>query len=176
MNIMYRLFIFLIALLLITCNQKNTIEKERYEAENSVGFKEVIDDVPPPNVSDLNSNFKTLQAWLTHISGKEEANKDIETFSFGLFESKKEYIVYIVGLNKYEKGPDNTEIRIDFEPKNMYYKLSERECKGLSRAQVHKSLKSQLREFTKTNNFKYSFLAKANVVSEFDQDTIWSAK
>lgn len=135
--------------------------------------QEEMEDPPPPNLS---SKFSTLEDWLTAICEGEKPTKAIEIFNFGLFESESptEYIISISGTNKYVKENQSIITKIDFKPKNEYYKISDNYFKNLNREEVIKKLTSQIRAFTNTNEFKKSFLAQSKSITTDFSGEIWS--
>ncbi len=166
------IIISLFASLIIACSEKTKTESKIVEVKEVTSY-DTKDDVPPPPPG-LTSNFKTLQEWLFSICSDENPKKSIAAFHFGLFESSDENIVYLVGVNEYKNG-DTSDTRIEFEPSNMYFQLSQSEYKNLNRDQLLNKLTDQLIAFVNTEKFKTSFLSKANaIVFESNGHTIWS--
>lgn len=127
---------------------------------------------PPPGFT---SKFKTLEDWLLNICQKGNPEKQIVKYKFGLLESATYCILFLVGVNTYHVGNNHSLENIEFEPKNMFFKLSESDYEHLNRSQLLDRLTSQLKKFVNTEDFKSSFLAKANiVVFETNGETIWS--
>jgi hypothetical protein len=150
------------------------MKQENIEVRSvDVGTVEIDDVGPPP--PDFTNSYETLQEWLFSICDKEQPQKSIETYSFGLFEGQEEYTVSLVGTNKYQEDKNRLVINIDFDPEDVYFNLPDKEFKSLKREQVLERLTAQLKEFTKTNKFLHSFLAKAHVITtEWNGETIWS--
>jgi hypothetical protein len=142
---------------------------------HEVRFKELIDedvDPPPPHLS---SKFTTLTDWLLNVCEKDRPQKSISIFKFGLFESANDYTLFLIGTNTYDEGQNHSVTRIEFQPTNMYFKLPQKNYKGLNRDQVIGNLTSQLKDFAQTQMFKTSFLAQATtVVFTVNGETIWS--
>lgn len=158
--------------LIMSCSQESKTESGKVEIKE-VTLYDIVDDVepPPPNFT---SNFKTLQDWLFTICDDEKPEKSILNYNFGLFESSDDNIIYLVGVNKYDKG-DTSHTRIEFEPSNMYFQLPNSEYQNLGRDQILNKLTAQLKAFTNTEKFQNSFLAKANaIILESSGQTIWS--
>ena len=79
-------------------------------------------------------------------------------------------------LSKTRK-PNQVQIRIEFKPKNIYFNLPKPYFKNLTREQLLEKLTLELEQFLKTENFKNSFLTKANaIVFETTGHTIWSKR
>ena len=123
----------------------------------------------------IKTRFKTLEGWLSNIDHNEKPTKHISEFEFNFIESGGKYTLYLIGKNTYKKSDSHTVIRIEFEPANMYFKLSNSEYKNLNRQQLAEKLTSKLKEFTKTEEFKTSFLSDADIISlAFNGAIIWS--
>ena len=158
--------------LILACGRSTKADSRDVEIKE-VTLYDIVDEVEPPP-SDLTSNFKTLQEWLIRICDEEKPEKSIANYNFGLFESPDDNTIYLVGVNKYNKG-DTSQTRIEFEPSNMYFRLPNSEYKSLSRDQLLNKLTDQLKTFAKTDKFKSSFLSKANaIVFESNGQKIWS--
>ena len=165
-----------VAILLFTsvfmaCGQKTKNELANVEVKEERSF-EIVDEVSPPG--SLTSNFKTIQHWLIHTCKDQHPENAISMYEFGLFESKDEYTVYLVGINKYDRG-DTTYTRIEFEPSNMYFRLPESYYHNLTRDGLLGMLISDLKYFIRTQEFKTSFFANADsIVFASNGQTIWS--
>lgn len=171
MKLLNFIFIILIGQLFMECNYKSHSDPPEVKTEYGV-IREEVEEVSPPPPGPT-SNFKTLEEWLFNICDKEKPEKSITTYIFGLFESADDYTIFLVGINKYDKGQDSV-TRIDFEPSNMYYPLSKSENKNLTQEQVQDQLTTLLRDFIKTDKFKNSFLAKAYSITVEFYGMIWS--
>ena len=171
MRVQNYIAILLLTSLFMACGQKtkNELANVEVKEERSV---EIVDDVSPPG--SLTSNFKTIQDWLIHTCNDEHPKNAISMYEFGFFESKDEYTVYLVGINKYDRG-DTTYTRIEFEPSNMYFRLPESDYNNLTRDDLLARLLSHLKDFTRTQKFKTSFFANADsIVFASNGQTIWS--
>jgi len=170
MKVLNFIFILLIGQFLICCNHK-THSDPPVITEYGVEREEVEEvSAPPPG---LTSNFKTPEEWLFNICDIDKPEKSITTYIFGLFESPDDYTIFLVGINRYDKG-QNSVTGIDFEPSSMYYPLPKSENKNLTREQVQDQLTSLLKNFIKTDKFKNSFFAKAYSITVDFYGTIWS--
>ncbi|MEX6690832.1 hypothetical protein QTN47_25210 [Danxiaibacter flavus] len=154
------------------------------QSENSPGkiriqylqFKDIEDDIkpPPPN---LVSKFKTLQDWLLDICNSNKPKKSIIKFKFELFESANDYTIVLAGVNTYDEGKNRSVTRIEYRPRNMYFKLQETYYVGLDRQQLLDKLTAELKDFSNTEKFRNSFFTKARiVVFETNGQTVWSAQ
>ena len=139
-----------------------------------VQSEEIEEEVPPPP-PDLKSNFKSLNDWLNNICDHEKPKKSIEEYNFGLFEAPNEYILFLVGVNKYNEGTNRSRTSIEFKPTKMYFKLPQKEYANLSREMLLDKLTNQLKDLTGTKKFNTSFLAKAKTITfESNGQKIWS--
>jgi hypothetical protein len=171
MKLLKLVFGLLIGQFFMECNRNDRFDK-RIEVQLSNIHDEADEVLPPP--PGLTSNFKTLQEWLLNACDMEKPKMQIAIYSFGLFESSNNYTIFMVGLNKYQKGRDSV-IRIDYEPSNMYFQLPKNEFYDLNREQVLEKLKRELKDFTNTEKFKNSFFAQADLIkADFERDKIWS--
>ena len=136
---------------------------------------EVVEDVIGPPPLHLTSKFNTLQDWLLNICDKDNPQKPIAKYRFGLFESPNDYTIFLIGVNTYDESQNRSVTRIEFESTNMYFKLPEIYFENLNREQLLVKLISQLIDFAKTEKFKTSFFTKADiVVFETNGKIIWS--
>jgi hypothetical protein len=170
------IFISLFASLIIACSQKTKNESGKVEVKEVTLYDtsyDIVDDVDPPP-PDLTSNFKTLQDWLLSICDDKKPKKSIANYEFGLFESRDDYTIFLIGINRYTKG-DTSYTRIEFEPSNMYFQLPKGEYKNLNRGELLNQLITQLKDFTDTKKFKTSFFIEADKITlATNGQTIWS--
>jgi uncharacterized membrane protein len=156
-------------------NKENSINNSEKFVTFHGSFTVEEDDVEPP-FTDLKSRFKTLESWLTYICQNERPSKTLDSYNFGLIETEGQnvYTLYLVGKNTYEVSEDYTRVRIEFSPKEMYFRLPESEYYKLNREQVLARVKQQISKFRRTNTYKNSFLQEANQVkTEWNGET-WS--
>ena len=164
--------ILLFASLSISCNQKTRTDSDNVKF-SQLTLVDIVDEVSPPP-PDLTSKFKTMQEWLLNLCDDMKPKNPIENYEFGLFESPEEYTMYLVGVNKYDKG-DTSYTRIQFEPVNMYFPLPKGEYENLNREELLNRLISQLKDFADTEKFKASFFTQANKITfASNGQKIWS--
>jgi hypothetical protein len=147
-------------------------EKERTIVQHvTFSVNQDIAEPPPPN---LVSKYETLQEWLVNMCNTEKPEKAISQYSFGLFISPNEYTLIMTGINNYRRGSSTRAIRIEFQPKDMYYVLPKKYSANLTRDQVYEKIVADLKDFTKTNTFQSSFLSKADkLVFESNGKVVW---
>ena len=153
-------------------NKKHDSDEKVIIEHGKLTVQMEVVEPPPPNFT---SEFRTLRDWLINICYENRPQEKISKYEFGLFESPANYILFLVGVNTYEESDTHTSTRIDFEPKNMYFKLPESDFQHLNTSQMLDKLTFQLKEFANTEHFQNSFFAKANiVVFETNGEKIWS--
>lgn len=137
-------------------------------------FTVIEDDIDPPFGPMPTSKFKSINEWLTEICENEKPAQPIGSFKIGLFESPDENILYLVGTNETEEG-DVTRITIDFEPEEKFFLLPKDEYNILTRDELLKKVVLNLKDFTKTERFKTSFITQAiNLIFESNGEIIWA--
>ena len=108
-----------------------------------------------------------------NICASEKPQKPIRTYNFGVFEGQDNYIAFLTGINIYEVSQNHTETKIDYTPAEMYFSLPANEYKNLNRQQVFERLTLQLKEFTKSDQFKNSFFQHAESITTDWKGEIW---
>ena len=165
------IFKSIILSVIMSCSENPNAESDKIEYK-TITHVEVVDDVPPPG--ELNSQFKSIKEWMLAICEADKPKTSIGHYEVGFFESASEWVMFLVGIYKYDKG-DTSYTRIGFEPANMYFKLPNIEYKIEDREELVKRVVTELKDFTNTEKFKSSFLAKAdNIVFVTTGQTIWS--
>jgi hypothetical protein len=138
--------------------------KDKQESNGEVKIStHVIHSLAPPLLC-LSSDFKSIGEWLSSMCLGDRPKQSIDTYSFGLSESPKEYILSLVGENTYKEEENYSVTKIEFKPTTMYFKLPDSEYKTLSRHQVLTKLIFELQEFLKTEQFQTSFFTEANSI------------
>jgi hypothetical protein len=173
MTIRNFIFISLLVFPMISnCQQPDTgvrkviIEDVRIQ---DIQYEDIQDFSPPSHLI----KFKTIQDWLKYICDSNKPRKSIEHYSIGLLETSGQKMLYLVGQNRYTEW-NSSELRTEFGPGNMYFPLSKKEYGGLTSEQIVEKLMPELKEFTNTEKFKTSFLAKANSIEIAYKGVIWS--
>lgn len=122
----------------------------------------------------IRSKFKTLEEWLTDICDNIKPEKHIEEYKLSLSESSGKFTLELLGVNIYQENRI-TNVRTEFKPKNMYFRLPHKEYKNLDRKQAQERVSIQLKEFVLTDKFKASYLSEANaVVTTYNGEKIWT--
>ncbi|HEY1871777.1 MAG TPA: hypothetical protein VGG71_12015 [Chitinophagaceae bacterium] len=129
----------------------------------------------PPHPEEIQSKFKNLDDWLNSICDGENPEKPIEIYRINIFltEPSGDRTIYLLGENTYNEGNNHSITRIEYEPSNMYYNLKN-EYKKLTWEELKIKITFQVKEFTKSDKFKASFLSKANaIIMGFSGESIW---
>lgn len=133
---------------------------------------EEISTPPPPPPPGFTSPFKTINDWLTHLCNTEKPQTQNAIYEFGFYRSQGQYIVYLISKN----NPINSDKKFkEFGP--FYFGVPAQEHIGMNYKQyqhVQDSLFSQIKEFTKTEKFKHSFLAKSQAIVANMDEVIWA--
>lgn len=140
-----------------------------------VFIEDIVEDPTIP--AHINSKFKTVQEWLNNICDNAKPEKSIQKFNINIAfsESSGDYIIFLWGVNTYNESKNRSVTKIEFEPSNMYFKLAKKEYDNVTREQVQNKLTSQLKDFTKTEKFRSSYLTKADaIILEFSGEAIWT--
>lgn len=150
---------------------KNSDKKDLMVIHHRYTVVEESIDPPPPHKI---KKFKNLQNWLSDICKNDQPANLIAMYKFGVFQSEKNYTVFLIGqsiLDDPKKGCIN---RIEFEPRNMYYNLPVTFFKGLSYEEFLVKLTKELKSFTATNEFLSSWFTKAKIIIlETNGQIIW---
>lgn len=93
-------------------------------------------------------------------------------YNFKLFESTNNYIISIAGVEKSENHQSSLST-IVFKPNNMFFQLPMKEYDKVNPDEVVKKLTSQIKDFTKTEKFKNSFLTKAECITSSFSGELW---
>lgn len=166
------LIVAVFAILDLACSQKSNNKSIEVENKNLTHIA-VVDEVEPPPPNFI-SKFNTIQEWLYNVCADTIPVKSITTYEIGLFKSSDKATIYLVGLNKNTQH-DTSFTNIAFEPSNMYYHLPKSFYENRSREKLINTLALELKNFTLTEKFKNSFLAKADsIVLAVNGQKIWS--
>lgn len=127
------------------------------------GSFNVIEDELEPPLTEIESNFSTIEEWLAYTCTHDKPEKPIAKYNFGLFESLDEYVVTLTGINTYEKN-NSSRICIEFQPEYTFFRLPKPYYKSLSREQLLKKLTNDLENFLRTKYFHLSFFIQASII------------
>ena len=124
------------------------------------------------------SKFKTIRGWLISICEGKQPNTTISEFYISLsFEQPSiVYILCLYGVNTSLEERHQSYTHIDFEPSSMFFKCPMQKYKSFNYEQMKEELVAQLKDFTMTEIFTQSFLAKGNIRMINDGNLIWHKK
>lgn len=145
----------------MACNGKPEVEVRNVTVEETKNAPEP----PPPPPSFSCSNSLTLQEWFFKLCDEEKPGGAIIAYNLGLFDTDNYYAIYLIDSNEHAKEDQVSATKNDHERSTEYYPLSKTEYKDLKWEQVLDKIKSQLKEFIKTEKFKNSSLAKAKAIT-----------
>ena len=157
-------------ILLISCNTKKEFQQEDTNEVTDI----VTEEVPAPPSDEFKNKFHTIKEWLNGVCSETSPKVPIEIYELSLSWSEQvHYSLTLFGLNHYQIDKNNSETRVDFQP--LYFFLPDGEYSQLSPGEVMEKLRPILKEFTQSETFKQSFLAKANKIrTSYNDETIWS--
>jgi hypothetical protein len=127
---------------------------------------------PPPPGKAIHSPFETIHDWLCAICDAEPPAGPISIYSFGVFESPDEWLLFVVGENKTQQDQYTSATHIDFKPSYMYFLLPAAQHLGKPGNEVRARLRRELETFTRTEKFQSSFLATADR-AEWNGEGFW---
>jgi len=126
----------------------------------------------------INAKFKSIREWLTSVCQTEKPETTISEFCIRLSfrQSSHEYTLCLYGVNTSLDERHQTFTHIVFEPSCMFTRLPKQQYKSFTYEQMKGELASQLEDFTMTEIFLKSFLAKSNIRSINDGHLFWQKK
>jgi len=127
--------------------------------------------IPPP--PGFKSPFKTLREWLVQLCNELPPQKPVSEYQFQLCYSSTESLIAFYGEHYSIEEGVPTE-RITFQPAHVFFPLPKNIYRKLSYSQLKETLYKELKEFTKTSEFKNSFLSKSYSINSNFAGEIWS--
>jgi hypothetical protein len=116
--------------------------------------------------------FKTLQEWLVHLCNEQPPQKPISEYQFQLYYSSSGSLIAFYGQHyTIEDGVPTR--RITFQPAHVFFPLPKNIYRRLTYSQLKETLYKELNEFTKTSEFKNSFLSKSFSINTGFGGEIW---
>lgn len=156
---------------LFACTRKTADHTEDVVEVRDVVVQNVVEEAPPPPPPpppSFKSPFPSIKAWLVKICDTEKPDTSIVAYSFGLFESKHNYMLTWTG-SKWNNQFGKNVLTTDFEPKLMYYPLPEGVYRNTTLAQVQERVAKELKAFLQTAKAKQSFFGRAKaVITDFN--------
>ena len=173
MRVLYFILPVFLVNLVLACNDKTEAQVE--EVTITETESKAAPEPPPPSFSCLNS--VTLQEWFFKLSDSEKRDIDVIAYNFSLFETGSCYAIHLVDSIQYEKDGGDTARKDEPDTYVNYFPLSKNEYEALEWKQVLNKIKSQLKEFVKTEKFKNSSFAKVKTMTmRFDDGDLLRLK
>ncbi len=90
------------------------------------------------------SSAPEIDNWLKVILDSPEPPDNIVAYYFGLFETPKFHVLYLIGSPEFDEDDDDWAYEIGYEPANKYLHLEGPEWKGLKWGAVLEKAKTHL--------------------------------
>lgn len=108
-----------------------------------------------------------IEKWFEKLNEKEKIPANITAINFGIFESDKNYILYLIGSETYDKNDDEWATEVHYEPKIKYLELNG--TKNLDWKEVQDEIGKIIAELIYVENFQDSIFSKiSNITVGFD--------
>jgi hypothetical protein len=121
---------------------------------------------PPPAPPSLRlSGAMTLKECFVKICHREKPGPTDTAYNFGLYKIKNSYVAFFIESKAYKKNAEEWMTKKGVDYLDKYYPLSKNEYKGLSWEQFLDKIRSELKKFSDTDQFKSSSLAKAKSIT-----------
>ena len=104
-----------------------------------------------------------IKEWFEKLNETEKIPTNIIAINFGLFESDKNYILYLIGSKTYDESDDDWATEVDYEPKNKYLKLND--TKNMDWKEVQNETEKIIVELIYVENFEDSIFSKINNIT-----------
>jgi hypothetical protein len=103
--------------------------------------------------------------WTEKINQTERIDSSIVAYNFGLFESTKGYIMYLIGSKSFDKEDEDWATNVDFEPKEKYFELGKEFSKDKDWQEVLKYSEKLIADFVNSNDFRNSIFGNAKAIT-----------
>ena len=128
------------------------------------------------------SKFKTIHEWLAALCQGSQPTVKVDEFRIFLSRTTmrngrpvNEYTASLYGTITSYPELNHSYTRVVFEPANMYFKFPGNAYKKFTFAQMKDELTARVKAFIKTDEFRNSFLSKAQIRMNFQAEPIWIA-
>jgi hypothetical protein len=111
-----------------------------------------------------NDLYKRFVSWIERINQSDEIPANLCAFNFGLFESEKGYLMYLIGAESYDETDDDWAVEENFAPTEKYFELGV-DTSDKRWQEIEELAASLLSEFIKSETFQQSFLSKAEFIT-----------
>ncbi len=176
MKTTYFLAAIIAGTILVACNVKTTkkIEVSDVAYENLASDNSFIEPPPPPSLHF--SKSLTMHDCFVKICQNERPKPNDTAYNLGLYKINNLYVIFFIESKAYKKNAQEWMTKKDSDYLDKYYPITMRE-EDSSWKQKFEIIRSALKEFSKTETFKTSSLAKAKSVKViFDDAQVLSLK
>ncbi|UCA61686.1 hypothetical protein KB553_09140 [Chryseobacterium rhizoplanae] len=116
-----------------------------------------------------------IKEWFEKLNETEKIPTNIIAINFGLFESDKNYIIYLVGSETYDENDDDWATEVNYEPQNKYLKLID--IQKMNWKEVQNETGKIIAELIYVENFEDSIFSKIkNITVGFDDGDLIKIK
>ena len=115
---------------------------------------------------------KKFQNWIKSIN-KESVNHSIVGFNFGLFDSDKGYVMYLIGSESFDKDNEDWATEIDFEPSKKYFNFGKSFSKNKTWKEILDYSVKIITGYIESEKFKGSIFSNAvGITTGFDDGNL----
>lgn len=144
-------------------------QKQKKVIVSDVTLENVVPDdnfIEPPPPSSLHlSKSMTLKECFLKMCHREQPGPTDTAYNFSLHKTNNRYVVFFIESKAHKKIAQERAAKKGSGYLNKYYPLSKNELKDLNWKQAFDKIRSELKEFAKTEQFKNSSLAKAKSIT-----------
>ena len=106
--------------------------------------------------------YTKFEAWMLGILKKEKPSKEILGYNIGIFETTVGgYTVYLMGAKKFDAEDSDWACKPNYFPADRYFDFPKEYAKANDRDTIEENILSFSRKFAEKEEFKKSFLNKA---------------
>jgi hypothetical protein len=152
--------LILVLFFFVACNlkTKNKIVVSDVTYENIASTDSFVEPPPPPVLHF--SQSLTLQDCFVKICQHEQPNPFDTTYRLGLYKISNSYVIFFIASNAYQKNAKEWVTKKGSDYLDKYYPVTLKEEKDSGWEYKIEEIRSALKEFSRTETFKTSSLAK----------------
>jgi len=114
---------------------------------------------------DVENVYCEFEGWLEKIIKKEKPKKEIIAYNIGIFQTKVSFSLYLMGTKVYDAEDSDWACKPNYFPADRFYDFPKEYAKGKDSEQIEKDVIDFAKKFSKTIQFKKSFLGKAEALT-----------
>ena len=115
---------------------------------------------------------KKFQNWINNVN-KESVNDSIVGFNFGLFDSEKGYVMYLIGSELFDKDNEDWATEINFEPSKKYFNFGKSFSKNKTWKEILDYSVKIITGYIESEKFKSSiFFNAVGITTGFDDGNL----